>query len=952
MKTSMRSGALAACCGLLAVLCLACGTEPGADPQGANDVQSGEPDQAIDGLLPADGAGFGSALSSRTDPREESIYFVMTTRFFDGDTSNNARTSGDDQAGNPASDPSWRGDFKGLIQKLDYIKALGFTAIWITPVVQNKSGYDFHGYHAYDFNVVDPRLLSSGVTFQTLINEVHARNMKLYLDIVLNHSSSWGAKGLQESSVADFNTRTAGLFATSSFHDDWLKNWEDYTCQIGSIAGDCLDLNTEDTTVQNHLISAYGKFIDMGVDGFRIDTVKHVSRVMFNRRFVPAFRARAGSNFFMFGEVATRVHEVWNKGVAPLSTPFYTWAERTTYSASDATAAQQGYDYEVGQGTGSQPTSSNHYLSGNAYHAPDHTKWSDMSVIDFPLHWNFQNAGSAWGMRGADQYYNDATYNVTYVDSHDYGPDMDTRYNGGATAWAENWDLMFTWRGIPVVYYGSEVEFQAGMPCDKGPTAPLSTTGRAYFGDRVAGSVTVSDFGAWSNASGAMATTLSTPLAKHLTRLNQLRRAIPALQKGQYSTDGVSGNIAFKKRYTSGTVDSMALVTISGNATFSGIPNGTYVDAITGAVATVTGGTLATSGVSGQGNMRIYVLNGPGKIGADTQWLVGTAGPTPPDAPTSVSATAASSSQINLSWAASAGATSYTVYRSSSSAGTFTSLGSTTGTSYSNTGLAASSTWFYYVVATNSAGSSGPSPEVSATTLPSGGGGGTVTTTIRIHYDTGFGNSMYVRGSVAPLSWTVGLGATWTTGNVWVWTTTAIPSGTAFEYKALINDGSWSDGANYAGTGGQTLDITPTFSGNFYDTMDTISTNWTPSGGTTTGKWVQGTLNGSGVAQCVNCSTEAVLTLKPALNKTGTTVTLAFKYSTTALTSTEYLKVDVLKGTTWTTVGTYTGTIGATNKSINITAYGSTALKVRFRAKMSGSSKKVTVDNVTVSVRK
>jgi len=94
---------------------------------------------------------------SRTDFRDETIYFLITTRFYDGDESNNARTSEDEKANNPEDDPSWRGDFAGLIEKLDYIKALGFTAIWITPVVENNSGYDYHGYHAYNFDAVDYR---------------------------------------------------------------------------------------------------------------------------------------------------------------------------------------------------------------------------------------------------------------------------------------------------------------------------------------------------------------------------------------------------------------------------------------------------------------------------------------------------------------------------------------------------------------------------------------------------------------------------------------------------------------------------------------------------------------------------------------------------------------------------------------------------------------------------
>ena len=60
----------------------------------------------------------------------------MTTRFFDGDTGNNVHCWDDSKAGNPDSDPAWRGDFKGLIDKLDYLKALGFSAIWITPVAK------------------------------------------------------------------------------------------------------------------------------------------------------------------------------------------------------------------------------------------------------------------------------------------------------------------------------------------------------------------------------------------------------------------------------------------------------------------------------------------------------------------------------------------------------------------------------------------------------------------------------------------------------------------------------------------------------------------------------------------------------------------------------------------------------------------------------------------------
>ena len=136
--------------------------------------------------------------NSRTDFRDETIYFLITTRFYDGDSSNNARTSEDKKANNPESDPSWRGDFAGLIEQLDYIKALGFTAIWITPVVQNNSGYDYHGYHASNFNAVDYRYESNGVDYQTLIDAVHAKGMKIIQDVVFNHTSNFGEEGLNE----------------------------------------------------------------------------------------------------------------------------------------------------------------------------------------------------------------------------------------------------------------------------------------------------------------------------------------------------------------------------------------------------------------------------------------------------------------------------------------------------------------------------------------------------------------------------------------------------------------------------------------------------------------------------------------------------------------------------------------------------------------------------------
>ncbi len=89
---------------------------------------------------------------------------------------------------------------------------------------------------------------------------------------------------------------------------------------------------------------------------------------------------------------------------------------------------------------------------------------------------------------------------------------------------------------------------------------------------------------------------------------------------GQYSTEGITGQMAYKRRYTSGTTDSFALVTVTGGASYTGIPNGTYKDAVTGDTQVVTDGKL-TVAAPGKGNMRVYVLNGPGRIGTAGPYL-------------------------------------------------------------------------------------------------------------------------------------------------------------------------------------------------------------------------------------------------------------------------------------------------------------------------------------------
>ena len=619
--------------------------------------------------------------SNRTDFRDESIYFMMTTRFYDGDPSNNVLCWDNQEAQKSTKDPCWRGDFQGVIDKLDYIKALGFTAIWITPVVQNASGYDYHGYHASDFSKVDCRYQSgdgkkSGdVMFQELIDKAHAKGIKIILDIVLNHTGNFGEEHFCKEfdrdtrlrNQADINAcmipnletlgsdypglqpgyqyqrRLAMMKNTDGqnhdTHNYWHHfgnfNWDLPNRWWAQIAGDCVDLNTENNTVADYLVKCYGNFIKMGVDGFRIDTSGHISRLTFCKQFIPQFAALGKqyedkrlnkAPFFMYGEVCARFGSVQYRGQDNLSPYYYTWkAPKDLMDGFDGSQSywdtQEIYDSGTGydaklmplceKDNADSPESNNTFMLNGAWHEPDYSQSSGFNVIDFPLHYNFSNAGSAYGLaKSGDMKYNDATFNVVYVDSHDYGPQPNdgVRFGGSDAQWAENLSLMFTFRGIPCLYYGSEIGFKRGAKIDNGPNGPLSDTGRAYFGGYITGDVTATDFGEYK-ASGNVDATLNHDLAQHLIRLNKIRQAVPALRKGQWTDKGCTpakGGIAFKRAYK----DSYALVALNGGATFTDCPAGTYTDLVTG--KTYTGSTITVDAPNNQGQVRVLVKDWTG----------------------------------------------------------------------------------------------------------------------------------------------------------------------------------------------------------------------------------------------------------------------------------------------------------------------------------------------------
>jgi glycosidase len=306
-------------------------------------------------------------------PEDEIIYFVLPDRFANGDPSNDRGGLSGDRL-TTGYDPTAKGfyhggDLKGLLTRLDYIQGLGATAVWVGPVfkskvVQGPKGQESAGYHGYwitDFTKVDPHF-GTNTEFKALVDAAHARGMKFYMDIVVNHTAdvlyfaecegrnecpyrsiadypyqrrdgvngapiNSGFTGERDGSAANFAKlkdpnyaytvkaapaekdikRPAWLNNPIYYHNRGDSTFRGESSTMGDFVG-LDDVFTENPRVVRGMIDIYGAWIDKyHVDGFRIDTAQHVN-AEFWQRFVPAMlkRARANGipNFHIFGEVA------------------------------------------------------------------------------------------------------------------------------------------------------------------------------------------------------------------------------------------------------------------------------------------------------------------------------------------------------------------------------------------------------------------------------------------------------------------------------------------------------------------------------------------------------------------------------------------------------------------------------------------------------------------------
>jgi len=418
--------------------------------------------------------------SLRAPVTDENFYFVMADRFENGRTDNDTGGLGNDPLVS-GFDPKKRGfynggDLAGLIERLDYIQGLGTTSIWLTPSFKNKAvqledgpSAGYHGYWITDFTQIDPHL-GTNAELRELVDQAHARGMKVYFDIITNHTAD--VIGYEEGArrpyvgkdVEPYRTASGDVFddrdyagsgdfpaldpATSFPYTPvldpaeqdlkvpaWLNDVTLYhnrgdTTFVGENAlyGDFFgldDLFTEHPRVVRGMIDIYKTWIrDFRIDGFRIDTMKHVDDE-FWQQFGPEVLDYARSigkrEFFMFGEVFD-----------------------TTKSFTS------------------------HFTTANGMQA----------VLDFP----FQDAARNFASRGqpasnlqaffeGDDWYTDADSNVyqlpTFLGNHDMGRIgyfvVSDNPGAGDAEWVARdrlaHELMYFSRGNPVIYYGDEQGF-------------------------------------------------------------------------------------------------------------------------------------------------------------------------------------------------------------------------------------------------------------------------------------------------------------------------------------------------------------------------------------------------------------------------------------------------------------------------------------------------------------
>src|SRR3977135_2690221 len=229
------------------------------------------------------------------DFKREVIYQIVIDRFFDGSTANNnpAQSAGLYDATKTNWRLYWGGDLAGIQQKVSYLAGMGVTAIWISPPVDNLNTNipdgnsnptaAYHGYQGRDFKRIEEHFGNSGNTwtdFDAMVTAAHANGSKVVSDFAPNHSTQdnageFGSLYDNGTFLGNYTNDTNGYF----HHNPNISGggWDDrYQVEYYTLF-DLADLNQEHATIDGYLKSAAQLFQQHGVDGFRIDAIKHIT---------------------------------------------------------------------------------------------------------------------------------------------------------------------------------------------------------------------------------------------------------------------------------------------------------------------------------------------------------------------------------------------------------------------------------------------------------------------------------------------------------------------------------------------------------------------------------------------------------------------------------------------------------------------------------------------------
>jgi glycosidase len=361
-----------------------------------------------------------SACLHAQDFKKQVIYQVVTDRFFDGDTTNDnpSESSGLFDSSHTNWQAYWGGDLAGIQQKLAYIKGMGATAVWVSPVVNNEnlncsgSGVSapYHSYWNRDFMQIEEHFgdnSNSFTAFDSLVSALHSNGMKIIIDEANNHSNpdncgEIGSLYNNGTFMAAANNDPNGVF----HHNPDISDWNDrYQLQYWTLS-DLADLNQENATVDAYLKNAAAQLQNHHVDAFRLDAIKHVTWG-WEYSFANAVSRNAPS--FLFGE----------------------WMQTNT----------------------SDPLYPDSYKFSNK---------SDINLLDFPLNTalrdvfgnnaNWSEVDSTINTENANfTYPNDL---VTFFDSHDEARLLSLSDNQNRLQ--EALAFILTGRGIPIILYGDE----------------------------------------------------------------------------------------------------------------------------------------------------------------------------------------------------------------------------------------------------------------------------------------------------------------------------------------------------------------------------------------------------------------------------------------------------------------------------------------------------------------